>query len=216
MQLEKLPAAAPLRAWRVESGGFPVAGGVRERQRDWIRELLDSAAAESGGEALALLYPAASDAAKALIQPNAGRWRLRPGLGIRPEEPPPATPGVLDTMLAMLSRKRPQDLTLYRPGARVEAAEIVSAAAGSGGLVAVVCRGSADDCLSSMQAGLGAYLSDPVAQGKGFYAPLLSRAALQHPQAAASLGDALLYIRESVEDNELLVVATRDFKALRP
>ena len=117
-------------------------------------------------------------------------------------------------MLAMLSRKRPQDLTLYRPGGRVEAAEVISAAVGSGGLAAVVCPGSADDCLASMQAGLASYLSDPVAQGKGFYAPLLSRASLQHPQASASLGDALLYVRESVEDNELLIVAARDFEAL--
>jgi len=207
MGLEQVPAAAPLHAWRVPTGSFPVSGDRRTELLGLVRRLLKAAAPDEQAGAVAVLAPSATDASQELITANAGRWRLTPGYGIRPEQPAPTTPGVLDTMWAMLSRQRPPNTTLYRPGGRTSSDEVIEAAAGSGGLTILLCPDSVGETFASIERGLESYLTDPIARGKSFYVPVIGRGALQEPGTGVALGDALLYVREDPEEKEMLIVS---------
>lgn len=213
MQIERIPAAPPLHAWRIPTGSFPLPAPRREELSRLVAELLAAGETEAREPAV-LLFPGGAQAVEEVVRRNAGRWRLRPGLGVRPEDDPPRTPGVLDTMLNMLGGRRPEDLTLYRPGARLSAEEFIESATGYGGLIAAACPGSADDCLAAFERGLTSYLGDPAAKGKGFYAPVLSRSSLTDARTAAVLADATLYVREIPDDQEALIVSREPIDSL--
>ncbi len=217
IRLEPVAAAEGWEALFLPVGGFPVA----ERNAaplDWFVEQFTAvAASEWGLQAEVFLQGDRLGRAGAAVLASHGReWLPRTGLGVWPDREPPRLWNWKD-LVFKIPGTAPRTLmyTVYQvtggEDAKRQARDLLLR---RGLIVQVLLAERAEAYLARTQAALLPPIQEPTFRSFPFYVPLLERKSLGRPELPAWMAKAVVYLRESPEDDGVLIVTSRPVQPL--
>jgi|GEM_PF-1601618 len=214
-RLRKTTATSGPEAWLLEVGSFPLDATAANWLRPCLEQLI-GAAVKAGAPNLEVFLEnnsrLADDSFPQRMAPNTPKWRPRMGIGIWPAREPPRLPTKEDFESikpgeAPVQHRFPLVRVATGLDSRMEALRTM---ADLGNVVAVATRDDSKGYLQRTKDLLTPAITEPAYLGSGFYAPLLDWASVEKAEAASMeswLAGASLYVRESLEDNGVVIVS---------
>ena len=214
--LERIRVAAPLCAAFLHVGPFPMdiecAAALAAVLQNWFRECVDRFDLKP---AMWLQGPAlhSSEAVNLLVD-HAREWMPDLGLGIRPGEEPPRMINAGDlSKLRWDQTPQPKHETAFHLMNGVRAADsALPLFCGTGVVLYCLLEASAEVYLREQRELWVPTIQDPAFRAHSFYIPFFGRRVLaEHtaPHLLEWMGRAIVYLRESIEDNGILVLSSR-------
>jgi hypothetical protein len=213
--LERVSTFAPLEVAVLRTGGFSLERdliaatfGVLE---SWLRQLADRFRLQP-----ALWLPGAalhSTRDVNLLVEHAREWMPDLGLGIRPNGEPPRMLNPEDlSQLKWDQMPQPKHETAFHLRTGAQAAETaLPLFGGTGAILYCLLDASVDVYLSEQRQLWLPNIKDPAFRAHSFYVPFLDRKRLKGQSASVLfewLGRAVVYLRESPEDDGILIVSS--------
>ncbi|MGH9395993.1 MAG: hypothetical protein ACRD18_03990 [Terriglobia bacterium] len=224
--LKTAAAPHPAEAYTLPVSGFPMQAPEIERAGHFLAALSASMTQEwsaSAGVFIQFNQLHLADGARRFGS-NAPKWKPKLGLGVWPDREPPTLWTTEEFQKLQPGEKmRPMNYKVFQiraPGSMPGHAR--DTMLGLGTVVEVVTAGSTDALLDQTRNLFLPFLKEPIFRSYKFYLPLLDRKSLEAASAAASAGatardgrleewlcGATAYIRESAEDQAILIVSLR-------
>jgi hypothetical protein len=149
-----------------------------------------------------------------LLSERGRSWMPQPGLGVWPDREPPTLWTKEDfEMLPIGARPRPLSYQVFRisgaQSARDEARDVML---GRGSIIEIVVEGPSQDFLKQSKEVLLPKITERAFRSYGLYVPLIDRKSIEasgEGKLANWLAGATAYVRESVEDQGILVISSQ-------
>lgn len=214
-RLRKAKAESTPEAWLLELGKFPLGSA----ESAWLQRRLESLVsfARKGGAANIDAFLESNDLLQddtfpRRLSQHMPKWRPRSGLGVWPARQAPRLPTKEDfETMATAGRGTQFRFTVVRvtaePDARIEALRVMG---DLGNVLLVAGRSDSEDYLAKTKQVLTERITEQAYLGAAFYVPLLDWASVEGAQTDELeqwLAGASLYVRESLEDNGVIVVS---------
>jgi len=216
IHIEIVSVAAPYHAAQIKVDRFPV---VRELPK--IRVLVESmvrAVASDGRSSDVFLQNQSMNNGRDAFNAHISSWQPEIGLGVWPDRPPPELWKMSDLFRMARGERVPLMYQVIRvkggPKANSEALDLLL---GSGMVEVLIHSGSAEELLAHYKDVFLPNIKQPNLRIMPFYVPLLDVKSLdkRRPEELRSwLGSAHLYVRESPEDDSILIVTDADLESL--
>ena len=219
--LRRTAADSTPEAWLLDVGKFP----LEEPAAGWLRTRLERLVADArkgGAQNVEAFLESnnglSDDSFPRRMSANVGKWRPKTGLGIWPAREAPRLP-TKDDFEAIKPGEAPiqHRYAVVRVttalDARMEAFRLMS---DLGNAILVATRDDSKGYLQRTKDLLTPAITEPAYLGSGFYAPLLDWASVEEadsPQLERWLAGAALYVRESLEDQAVVIVSAEPLAA---
>jgi len=215
LKLEELRVAEPFEAAVLKAGPFPLAADLRGELQQWMLEWIHRWADKSSLQAAMWLQ--GSELHKGgvadLLVKHAAEWMPDLGLAIRPDGEPPRMMRPDDFNKRHwkdpITPKHETAVHLMNGGAAIDAA--FATLFGSGGVIYCLLTGDASEYLAEQREIWLPRIVEPAFRAHPFYMPLLQARSVTEATPGALLrwmGKARLYLRESAEDEGVLIVSS--------
>jgi hypothetical protein len=215
-RIENISLPAPLRAVFLAVGRFPLSRdhstALAASLQPWLREL----AGEFDLQPAMWLQGTAlySRETVELVCNHAREWMPDLGLGIRPGGEPPHLLTEADlNKLKWNEMPKPKHETAFYLANGPQAAEAAFPLfCGTGAVVYCLLSASAEVFLREQRERWLPTIEDPAFRAHSFYLPFFGRKCLEDQSSRLLLkwmGPAIVYLRESIEDNGILILASR-------
>lgn len=214
----RLKAAATLVGWEgylAPVGAFPLPERRRPELANFLERLVDAAAQEFGASSEVFIqgHRLQQRDNAAVLASHGREWVPRTGLGVWPDREPPRLPNWKDLVFKLPGM--PAKTLMYNvfqitagEQARRDARRTM---AGRGTLVEILHGGSTEAVLGKMQEVLLPPIREPTFRSFPYYVPLLERRNLGG-DLDRWLGAVDLYLRESPEDDSVVIVSHRPLR----
>ncbi len=211
---------APWEGALIPVSGFPAPEDEARLLRQLVGEVARSLAQQwkLSSQVFIQLVPMLSGVGAPQVTENGRKWIPMPGLGVWPDREPPTLWTAEELwMLAPGQTPRPMMYQVMQVSVEESRDHARDVMLGLGTIVQMMTTGSADEILQKGRDSLLPPIKDPALTGFPLYMTLLEKKSLggvSSDQLAAWLCGACVYIRESTEDQGILIISSKPLTAL--
>jgi len=217
IHIEMIAVPPPYYAAQIKVGRYPLGPEISAPLRTLLAMLLRTASA-GGLSSGTFLQNEYIKNGRDSFDAHISEWAPESGLGVWPDRPPPELWKISDIFRMARGERVPLTYRVYRltkgPRADSQAFDMLL---GSGMVMTIVHKGSVNELLERYKDIYLPAIKQPNLRILPFYVPLLDLKSLQSSHAddlSKWLGGAQFYLRESPQDNAVVVVTDSDLNAL--